>query len=123
MRTLANSTRHLGGFAETAIGNTLSEIAVGSGDQLKLAHGLAVGSDGKESFALDGTQGHGLLVEPKLADLVEKHHRSVGSGQKAEPVWRRWMLDRGWTEGAGERELRTTSRPAEFYRLKPDRAG
>lgn len=53
-----------------------------------------------------------------LRDLQDVHEAILGVSLN-KPAFRRRMLDKGWIEGTGERELGTSYRPAELYRLKP----
>src|SRR5262249_10790852 len=82
-------------IAETATADGLAELAVGTRDELELALHLAIGADRQERLVLDRAQEHRLLVQAKLADLVEQEHPSVGRAQQARPA----------LHGAGERAL------------------
>jgi hypothetical protein len=66
-----------------------AQVAVGAGDQLKVALHLTVAAHGVEALFFHGLEQHGLLVQTQLADLVEEQHALVRRTQQAGPVGRR----------------------------------
>jgi 8-oxo-dGTP diphosphatase len=52
-----------------------------------------------------------------LRDLQDVHEAILGVCLN-KPAFRRRMIDKGWIEGTGERELGVSYRPAELYRRK-----
>src|SRR5690606_7678509 len=64
-------------FAEAALADFRANIAVGTGDQLKVAAALLVGSDRIEDFVLDRAQQHGLFLQTELADFIEEEDATV----------------------------------------------
>ena len=52
-----------------------------------------------------------------LRDLQDVHEAILGI-RFHKPAFRRRILDKGWIEGTGERELGASFRPAELYKLK-----
>ena len=69
--------------AEAARAHAGPQVAVGPGDQLKVAADLAVAADREEHAVLERAQQHRLLVEAELADLVEEEHAAVGALEHA----------------------------------------
>ena len=52
-----------------------------------------------------------------LRQLQDVHEAILGMSLN-KPAFRRRMLDKGWIEGTGEREIGASFRPAELYRFK-----
>lgn len=61
-----------------------------------------------------------LLPERFTLRDLQAVHEAILCVSMNKPAFRRRMLDKGWIEGTGERELGTSYRPAELYRLKPN---
>jgi len=53
-----------------------------------------------------------------LRALQDVHEAILGTNLN-KPAFRRRMLDKGWIEGSGEREVGGAFRPAELFRIKP----
>jgi 8-oxo-dGTP diphosphatase len=64
-----------------------------------------------------------LALLPEVFTLrdVQHVHEAILGKPVNKPAFRRRLLDTGWIEGTGQREMQTAFRPAEFYRrIKPD---
>ena len=62
---------------------------MGASNQLKVAADLFVAAHGEEALFLHGLEQHGLLVQPQLANFIEKQHAFMCRAQQACTVSRR----------------------------------
>lgn len=62
----------------------------------------------------------GFALLPDLFTLrqLQDVHEAILGLRFNKPAFRRRLLDKGWIEGTGEREIGASFRPAELYRLK-----
>lgn len=63
--------------------------------------------------------GFALLPEYFTLRQLQDVHEAILGVQLNKPAFRRRMLDKGWVEATGEREIGASFRPAELYRFKP----
>ena len=73
-------------FAKAPLRHVHAQVAVGTGDQLEIAAGLAVAAHGQEALFFNSLEQHGLFVQAQFADLVQEQHALVGGAQQAGPV-------------------------------------
>jgi len=92
------------------------------GAELPLAfdHGEILGLAVKRLHGkLDYSQvGFAFLGETFTLRELQDVHEAISGVRFHKPAFRRRMLDKGWIEGTGERELGASFRPAELYKIK-----
>jgi 8-oxo-dGTP diphosphatase len=97
----------------------------------------AIGSDGELALAFDHADilatavlrlrgkldyspvGFALLPELFTLRQLQDVHEAILGVKFNKPAFRRRMLDRGWLEATGTREVGSSYRPAELFRHKP----
>ncbi len=62
--------------------------------------------------------GFALLNERFTLRELQDVHEAILGVRFHKPAFRRRMLDKGWIEGTGEREIGASFRPAELYKIK-----
>lgn len=99
---------------------------------------MALGMDGELALAFDHADilstailrlrgkldyspvGFALLPEQFTLRQLQDVHEAILGVKLNKPAFRRRMLDRGWLEATGKREVGSSYRPAELFRHKPN---
>ncbi len=97
----------------------------------------AIGPDGELALAFDHSDilatailrlrgkldyspvGFALLPEHFTLRQLQDVHEAILGTKLNKPAFRRRMLDRGWLEATGKREIGSSYRPAELFRHRP----
>src|SRR5262249_34915767 len=104
-------------LAESPVRHHRKEIAIGAGNELKLATDFTVCADWQEDLLLERTQEHRLLIHTELADLVEEEHAAIGRSQQSRPSGARsGEPPRSMPEEAGNRATPADRRTFHFYK-------